>query len=52
MAILHQRSFAEVEFGLLHGFWNAGPSRRNRKFMGNGFVKLDNRQNKKRKPKK
>ena len=29
---------AEVGFGLLHGCWNAGPSRRNRRFLENVFV--------------
>ena len=52
MASLHERSFAEVGFGLLHECWNAEPSRRNRKFIETVFVKLDYRQNKKRKQKK
>ena len=31
MESLNERSFAEVGFGLFHGCWNAGPSRRNKK---------------------
>ena len=52
MASLHQRSFANVGFGLLHGCWNAGQSRRKKRFIENGFVKLDNRQKKKKEAKK
>ena len=37
MASFHQRSFAEVGFGFLYGCWNAGPSRRNRRFLENNF---------------
>ena len=52
MARFHERSFAEVGFGLLHGGWNDGPSRRNRRLIEKGFVKLDIVKIKKRKPKK
>ena len=40
MASLYQRSFAEVGFGLWHGGWNDGPSRRNKRFIENHFRQI------------
>ena len=41
MASLRQRSLAEVGLGLLHGSWNAGPSRRKRMPIENRFRQIN-----------